>query len=218
MNAESIRGLRRTRTAGFVACALMTVAFGARAAEDPAATLLGRWRSVATSRGGIGSMLELRHGGVVAYSPGAVVEMSYRIEGKQLVLPPATSAGPEQRETILWLTKDRIRLSSLEEPVSGEELARRSSSRNPANPILGEWIGARDMGGKKVDVLYFFYPGGKGLLLIPFLTRNGTYTVRGGKIHLALPDLPPADAAFRVEGNVLTLARSGSEETKYAKY
>jgi hypothetical protein len=64
------------------------------AADDASTKLLGRWRSLETSKGGVGAMFEFRKDGVVDYSPGVVVEMKYRIEGDQLVLPPATVNGP----------------------------------------------------------------------------------------------------------------------------
>lgn len=55
-------------------------------------------------------MFEFRDGGVVVFSPGAVVEMQYRIEGGELVLPPATHGGPEQRIPITLSGKDHLAL------------------------------------------------------------------------------------------------------------
>src|SRR5437773_2536274 len=81
-------------------------------AADDSSKLLGRWRSLETSKGGIGAMFEFHKDSVVDYSPGAVVEMKYRIEGDQLVLPPATINGPEQRQSMEWSGNDKLRLKS----------------------------------------------------------------------------------------------------------
>jgi hypothetical protein len=81
-------------------------------AADDNSKLLGRWRSLETSKGGIGAMFEFRKDGVVDYSPGAVVEMKYRIEGDQLVFPPATINGPEQRQSMAWSENDKLRLKA----------------------------------------------------------------------------------------------------------
>jgi hypothetical protein len=71
---------------------------------------------------------------VVDYSPGAVVEMKYRIEGDQQVLPPATINGPEQRPTMEWRGNDKLRLNA-----SGDlwiELARQGPASDIKIPIL----------------------------------------------------------------------------------
>jgi hypothetical protein len=194
---------------------LLLSAVATLAAND-SARVLGRWRSLETSRGGIGAMLEFRKEGILEYSPGAVVEMSYRVEGSQLVLPPGTEKGPEQRQTITWLGKDRLRLGSTDE--SAIELARKGSRGDSTSPIVGEWAGMQDMGGRKLDTLYFFYPGGKGLLLIRFLTQRGSYSFTNGKIRIAVPGSPSADATFKVDGEVLTLTTADSKTTRYARY
>src|ERR1022692_2443326 len=67
-------------------------------ADPPPQNLLGRWRSLKTTKGGIGSMLIFHSDGGFEFSPGAIVEMTYRIEGGQLILPPATNTGPELRQ------------------------------------------------------------------------------------------------------------------------
>jgi hypothetical protein len=82
------------------------------AAQAPSASVVGRWRSLQTSAGGIGSMLEFRKDGTVASSPGAVVEGSYRIENNELVLPAGTQGGAEQRMRIEWMNRSSASLTS----------------------------------------------------------------------------------------------------------
>src|SRR3974377_1991113 len=91
---------------------MFAVCLPAIAAQTPASSsVVGRWRSLATSHGGIGAIFEFHPDGVVDYSPGAVVESDYRIEGDEVVLPPATKTGPEQRQTVEWLGDEHFRLT-----------------------------------------------------------------------------------------------------------
>jgi hypothetical protein len=178
--------------------------------------LVGRWRSLATSRGGIGSTLVFRKGGVVEYSLGAVVEMPYRVEGTQLIFPADTKAGPELRQTITWLPKNRVRLTTAGEP--GTELTRSDSRPVGADTIVGEWRSVREVGGHQLEVLYLFYPTGRSLLLMPFRTEQGRYSSGSSRVHLEWPDCPMPDAAFSIEGDILTFMPIDSRQSRYARY
>jgi len=185
-------------------------------AADDNSKLLGRWRSLETSKGGIGAMFEFRKDGVVDYSPGAVVEMNYRIEGIQLVLPPATTDGPEQKQTMEWSGNDKLRLK-----VSGEfwvALSRQGPVPDVKIPILGEWTSSGEMAGKRIVSRYLFYPAGKALLLIPFLKQTGSYSIRGESIRLELPGRAPVEGKFTVAGDVLTIPGPNSGESRFARY
>jgi hypothetical protein len=135
-------------------------------ADPPPQNLLGRWRSVETSKGGIGAMLTFQSNGVVDFSPGAVVEMNHRIEGSQLILPPATITGPEQRQQMEFHGEHQLRLITI---AGGQRatlvLTRKGRVHDAANPILGEWVGSQEMEGRRMDAHYLFYPAGKGLFL-----------------------------------------------------
>jgi len=185
-------------------------------ADDATTKLLGRWRSLETSKGGIGAMFEFRKDGVVDFSPGAVVEMKYRIEGDQLVLPPATINGPEQKQTMEWSGNDKLRLK-----VSADawvELARQGPAPDVQIPILGEWTSSGEMAGKTMQARYLFYPAGKGLLLIPFLKQSGSYSIRGETIRLELPGHEPVEGKLKVDGDVLTIPGPNNGESRFARY
>jgi hypothetical protein len=98
-------------------------------AEAPPKELLGRWRSTETSKGGIGALLFFRADGTVDFSPAAVVEMPYRIEGDEIVFPPATTDGPEQRTKLEFTGPDRLRLG-------GDQLTREGAAPDPKILIL----------------------------------------------------------------------------------
>ena len=204
---------RRISASLLSAILLASVALGE---DNPAQRLLGRWRSLDTSRGGIGSMMSFRKGGVVEYSVGAVVESPYRVERKELVLPSGTEGGPEKRQTITWLNGNKLRLAS--GGVSGLELARVGSRSSAPEALVGEWRGKQEMGGQKVDILYFFYPKGQALLLMPFAVQQGSYSTTKARIQLRWPNCPMPDAAFEVHDDVLILTPSNSKPARYARY
>jgi hypothetical protein len=160
-------------------------------------------------------MWEFKKGGVVDHSSGAVVEMSYRVEGNELVFPPATIGGPDQRQTMTWIGNDRLSLREGGQPVA--ELARKGPGSDTGGKIVGEWGGVRDMGGTKVECLYLFYADGKALLLIRFRPEQGSYSIDNGKIHLDLLGRPSVDGAFKVDGEVLTLTMA-ERSSRYTRY
>ncbi len=175
--------------------------------------IVGRWRTLGTTKGGIGSMFEFHDDGTLSYSLGAVVEMNYRIEGNQLIFPPGTVNGPEQHQTIKWVNADRLVLNKT------ETLSRQGAARDANNPILGEWTAPRDMDGVKLEARYFFEPAGKSLLLLPFAWQKGTYAVKGATIRMAIPKASPIEGSFRIEGDVLTMPkRGGAGESQLRRY
>jgi hypothetical protein len=184
--------------------------------------IVGRWRSLGTSKDGIGAIYEFHANGDVDYSPGAVVEMTYRVEGDQLFLPTANAGGSEQKLKITWLGDNKVRLapqSGSPGDSAGSELTRKGERADSKNPILGEWAGTRDMGGHKLDMLWFFYAEGKGLFLMPFTPQHGHYTVKDSTIRLELPNTNPIQTKFEISGNVLTMGNpSGNGQSRLARY
>lgn len=184
-------------------------------AEAPPQELLGRWRSTQTSKGGLGAMLFFRADGTFDFSPGAVVETPYRIESNEIVFPPATTDGPEQRMKLQFIGQDQLRL--LGDP--GEQLTRKGAAPDPKVPILGEWEGTRDMGGNQVEVHYLFYPNGKCLLLIPFVKKTLKYTIEGQNMRMERPNQEPLFGKFQIKHGVLTIpGRPSGNGNDYIRY
>jgi hypothetical protein len=180
-------------------------------ADAPPQQLLGRWRSTQTSKGGLGSILFFRADGTFDFSPGAVVEMPYRIASNEIVFPPATTDGSEQRMKLQFTGQNQLSLL-------GEQLTRKGTAPDPKVPILGEWEGRRDMDGHQVEVHYIFYPNGKCLLLIPFVKRTLKYTVEGQNIRMELPNQEPLFGKFQIKDGVLTIPGSGGHGNEYSRY
>jgi hypothetical protein len=188
-------------------------------ADPPPQNLLGRWRSVETSKGGVGSMLTFHANGVVDFSPGAVVEMPYRIEGDELILPPATTTGPEQRQQIEFRGNNQLRLIIKAEGLTGAmNLTRKGAAPDITNSILGEWVGTQEMEGRLMEAHYLFYPAGKCLFLLPFLTKPGHFAIRGTNMRLELPNHPPAEGKFGILGDVLTTPSPSGSGYRFTRY
>jgi hypothetical protein len=158
-------------------------------------------------------MFEFHDDGTFNFSPGAVVEMKYRIEDNQLIFPPETSNGPEQRQTMEWPNADRLILGR------SQTLSRQGPARDANNPILGEWTAPREMPGVKSEVHYFFESGGSSLLLFPFKWQKGRYSVKNATIRIEYPGKPAVEGPFRIEGNLLTIPSSGKTgESQLRRY
>ncbi|HVO98733.1 MAG TPA: hypothetical protein VMT15_11735 [Bryobacteraceae bacterium] len=179
---------------------------------DPPPELLGRWRSLETSKGGIGAVVIFRANGVVDFSPGAVVDTTYRIEGKELVFPPPTANGPELRQKMDFTGADRLRLAEA-------NWTRAGAAPDPGNLILGEWVGKREMDGRPMEARYLFYPGGKFLFLLPFRTpAPGRYSIQGSIMRLELPGRKPAEGPFKIDGDMLSTPSAGGSGYRFKRY
>ncbi|HSR07894.1 MAG TPA: hypothetical protein VLM42_12140 [Bryobacteraceae bacterium] len=182
-------------------------------AQAPA-NLAGRWRSVETSQGGIGAVYQFHADGTFDFSPGAIVDMPYRVAGDQLILPPATTTGPEIKSK-LTVSGDVLRLA-LPDHVS--EYHRRGKVQDLRDPLLGEWLGSREMDGRQMIEQMFFYPGGKSLLVILFTTQRGIYSTSGGRLVATFGGRTGLNGPFDISEGVLSIHRGGGRITKLARY
>jgi hypothetical protein len=135
------------------------------------ATLVGRWRSVETSEGSIGAMYEFKADSTMRFSPGAIVVMPYRLEGD--------SGGPEQKSTIAWTGEDLFRMS-----VSGQDggTYRRQGTRiDPRNPLVGEWLGSRQMDGRALEMRLIFDAPAQ---IDGATALEGTFTISNGELAI----------------------------------
>lgn len=181
---------------------------------NPAANLIGRWRSVETSQGGIGAVYQFNTDGTIDFSPGAIVDMPYRVEGDQLILPPDTTTGPEMKTTLTWPSNDVLRMSTLGQ----SETYQRQGKADPRDRLLGEWLTSREMDGQKMPTEIFFYPAGKSLLVIRFTTQKGRYSVTNGRLVGEFGGRVGLDGAFDFANGVLSIHRRDGRVTKLARY
>ena len=186
------------------------------AAQQPSSnSIVGRWRSLETTKGGIGQIWEFRSDGTFDFSMGADVKMPWRIENNQLILPPATTDGPEQKCTLKWQGDDKLRCEAEGGVI---ELVRVDYLSAPGNPIVGEWIGNTEMGGRNFEARYLFYPSGEALLLIPFGIQHGSYTISGSRLHLKQGG-QTSESKFKLADNLLIISpQKGGQKFRYARY
>jgi hypothetical protein len=152
-NAANNRG---SITQFYVWIAVLSLASALPAQE--AQSIVGRWRSVETSHGGIG----------------AIVDMPYRLEGDQIVFPPSTTTGPEEKSKLEWSGHDAFRMDDI-------AYSRQGSAPSATHPLTGEWTGAFQMDGKNMERRFIFDNAGHCLMLIAFLPRTES-TRRGAEI------------------------------------
>lgn len=202
------------RTPLLVLFAALPLAMAQTPATNAAASLIGRWRSVETSKGGIGAVYEFRADGTIDFSPGAIVDMPYRVEGDQLILPPATTTGPEMKSTITWPSSDVLRMST----QGQSETYQRQGKADARDRLLGEWLTSREMDGQRMPVQMFFYPTGKSLLVIRFTTQKGRYSVTNGRLVAQFGGRVGLDGTFEITNGVLSIHRSNGRVTKLARY
>ena len=202
------------RTPLLVLFAGLPLAIAQPPATTPAANLIGRWRSVETSKGGLGVVYQFNANGSLDYSPGAIVDMTYRVEGDQLILPPATTTGPEMKSTLTWPTNDVLRMSM---QGQSEEYQRRSAA-DPHDRLLGEWFTWREMDGQRMPTEMIFYPNGNSLLVIRFTTQKGRYSVTNGRLVGEFGGRIGLDGPFDFANGVLSIHRSNGRVTKLSRY
>lgn len=173
--------------------------------------VLGRWRTVNVTKGGLGAMYEFKTGGVVLVRPGAIAPGTYRIEGNELVLPPLTEGGPENRQTMDMRVPGQV--TCYKGQAKSMEMARVGKTPPGKPTLVGEWVAMREMDGQKMEMRMFFYANGKTLFLLPFQTQQAKYSVENGRMTIALPDGKTAEGPFTGSATALSIpsVRSGTQ-------
>jgi hypothetical protein len=196
-------------------CASLDFGFYASAQQSSSASIVGRWRSLETSKGGLGAVYEFRPDGTVDFSPGAIVEMQWRVENNQLVVPPGTVGGDEQKYTLQWFSDSKLGLKT---EAGVTELTRLGERSHADKPIVGEWIEHREMAGRNLEAHWLFYLNSKLLFIMPFAIQHGSYTMSGSALHLKMPGLRP-ESRFEVKDNLLIFSElQGSQKDRYVRY
>jgi hypothetical protein len=179
-------------------------------AQD-ASQLVGRWRSAETSQGGIGAMYDFDANGTVRFSPGAIVPMRYQLQANHLDFVPAEGAGYE----LAWTDENHLRLT---QAGAVETCTRLGQRPDPNDRLTGEWIGSRDMDGKKVVVHWIFGGNGSGLLMIRFLTQVGAYSVQNGRLLATFGGRTGLDGPVSFAENSMAINRSNGRVTRLVRY
>jgi hypothetical protein len=190
---------------------IAALAFAGTLAAQNTESIVGRWRSVETSRGGIGAMYEFRADGTFSFSPGAIVDMPYRLDGDRIVFPPATANGAEEKSKLEWSGQDVFRMD-------GNSYRREGARPDAAHPLTGEWAGEFQMSGRAMERRLIFDSSGHCLMLIAFLTQNGTYTAQAGNLSARIRGASALSGTFSLSNSVLVIHRTNGKITRLKRY
>src|SRR5215510_499644 len=132
-----------------------------REAADDAKPLLGRWESVTRSAGGLGQVIELRADGTMTQWIAALVELTYRLQGAQLV---TTFRAPSEVQSMTIRFEGDVMIQH--EARSGDEITltrkRAGGAQDPL--IVGVWTMPHETG----PMAYFLYtPDGRVVFRLP---------------------------------------------------
>ncbi len=163
-------------------------------------------------------MFEFHADGAVEYLTGAVVDLSYRVEGDHLISRESAKSDSELREIMKWVGADKVQFQASASVGEGQEFVRTGPQKSTTEPLLGEWLGSREMDGRKLKVLRLFQPGGKMLLMIPFMTQQGRFSVAEQQLTLNLQGRPALPLRFKLTDGVLALTTADAKESKYQRY
>ena len=209
-------------------------------------TVIGRWRSLEVSKGGIGGMFIFREDGTLEFSPGAVVETKYRVEGNRLITPGGTVNGPEQVMVIESLTENELHLQFPPEelqammrlqskgaktpgaPASAPSMRpfmREGDVIDPKNLILGTWQSSSAWPSPTSDSApvikstWEYRADGLLLLTVPFRIEKGRYSIKDDLIRIEIEARPKVEGKVRWDGEVLVIpGPGGSGESRFARY
>ena len=176
--------------------------------------LLGKWRSVVTSDGGIGAVVDFHSDGTFDYSPGAVIGGQYRIQGNQ-VITAYENGEPENAMTIESITAEKLSVK-LPGAVATLDFKRVGRVENPGNLLLGVWVTVRTMQGSPSHGYYYFRSDGRETFNIPFRTDHCAYAIAGNQIRLRAGGRS-MEGTLRWEDDVLVLPW-GRGEAKFKRF
>ncbi|HUK26446.1 MAG TPA: hypothetical protein VLV49_17850 [Terriglobales bacterium] len=192
----------------------------AGSSQERERSLVGNWRSVVTSKGGIGSLLQFREDGSLDYSPGAIVPGRFRLEGKRLTCTVIEGDGTqtEQAMTIVSQSANALKLEILK-GAPAIDLKRVGQPEDARNPILGTWVTVKPMPDMPAPMYayYRFHGDGTETFSIPFKWTHGRYSVNGEQIRYSLPGQAVVEGALGWDGDAMVLPKAQGE-TKFKRY
>jgi hypothetical protein len=100
----------------------------------------------------------------------------------------------------------------------GETFQRQGARIDLPNPLLGEWLGFRQMDGKLLEVRLIFGASGACLMLIKFATQVGNYSADGGRLVARINGAISLEGTFAIAGTLLTIQRTGGRVTRLKRY
>jgi hypothetical protein len=191
---------------------LAMISPGAPSLSGQEVSIVGKWESVTRSAGGIGSTLDFHSDSKVSLAPGAMLDLSYRLDGTRLVMSFTDPGSGEVSENTVdvHISGDSMIQS---DPESGQEirLMRAQAAGTNTLPIVGKWSFTHQTGGIAFQV---FTADGNMHLRVPFRTDRGTYVISADSLTILIEGQDPWQVRFAIDGTRLTLY-SGDESPQH---
>jgi hypothetical protein len=176
-------------------------------------SIVGKWESVTRSRGGIGSTLDFHSDGTVSLTPGAMLDLNYRLDGTRLVMSFTDPGSGEVSENTVdvHISGDSMMQS---DPESGQEirLVRAQAARTDTLPIVGTWSFTHQTGGTAFQI---FTADGNMHLRVPARTDRGTYVISADSLTTIIEGQDPWQVRYAIDGTKLTLYSADESPQQY---
>jgi hypothetical protein len=181
-------------------------------------SIAGKWRSLETSRGGLGALYEFLPDGNFRYATGAIVTGRYQLEDRKLTIvlddKPAARPAP-QTYTVEVL--DAARLKYTDGKVS-TEFRRVGEAEVPKLWIVGTWTQPAPEF-EQADRIVRFDARGGYLMTIPIRPRSGYYKLMPGRqIWLNYIGSGQVEGPVTLEGDILTLPSASGKSLQFQRY
>lgn len=151
------------------------------------------------------------------YVSGRALDGHYRVIDAKTIAVSTPEHGEEQEE-ITWNGAGKVIIESKTANQS-VSLTRVGKMPDADHPIVGDWTGERVVEGNRVEALYIFYPDNRNLWVLKLESLQGSYTVSGETIKLAVPGHPETEGPFATDGDTLSLPNpGGSGSSRFTRY
>lgn len=199
--------ISRTRVKTAIAL-LLAAAFVADSQENHSP--VGRWRTLSTSRGGIGATFTFHSDGAVELATSAIVESKCRLERDRLTTPGSVN-GQEAVEIIESLSAKTIRMRMTQ--AADFQMRRDAQRPDSGNSILGSW---KDSGGKGGE--WEFFPDGRIAMTgrrgdATTVTERGQYNLTGKQLRVEF-EHSAMNASLELDGDTQVLRITSMELIK----
>jgi len=193
------------RRAVLVAAVVLTsaVALACRGeAVDAPEPLLGRWESVTRSAGGLGQVIELRADGTMTQWIAALVELTYQLQGAQLITTFRASSGVSEVQAMTVRFEGNVMVQH--EARSGDEITltrkRAGGAQDPL--IVGVWTMPHETG----PMAYFLYTSdGRVVFRLPIRADRGGWSASGDQLTLGSGPGAATTVRYEILGGQLVL-------------
>jgi len=171
-------------------------------AADAPEPLLGRWESVTRSAGGLGQVIELRADGSMTQWIAALVELTYQLQGAQLITTFRAPSGASEVQSMTIRFEGDVMIQH--EARSGEEitLTRKRSGGAQDPPIVGVWTMPHETG----PMAYFLYSrDGRLVFRLPIRADRGGWSASGDQLTLGRGPGAGTTVRYEILGGQLAL-------------